>query len=172
MAFVTVREELYADNRHVATEEKDIVYRSEPDGGRRRQIAAPGPADAAGTPRRVLFVDPVLLFRFSALTYNAHRIHYDLPYATEIEGYPGLVVHGPLLALLALEPARLHRPDAPVRAFDYRLVHPAFAPAEIAAVARPRGEDGMEVAVGVRACEPSLTATLTFADSTGGKDRS
>ncbi len=171
LAFVTVREELFADDRHVATEEQDLVYRCEPDGAPRRRVTAPGPAEVTGTPRRALAVDPMLLFRFSALTYNAHRIHYDLPYARAVEGYPGLVVHGPLLALLALELPRLSRPDTPVRVFDYRLVRPVFAPAEIEAVARSGGADGTEVVVGARACEPSLTATMAFAGSRGGEDR-
>lgn len=118
LAFVTVREELFADGRHVATEERDVAYRSEPDGGPRGRVGHPEPVPAvAGECARTLLVDPVLLFRFSALTYNAHRIHYDLPYATDVAGYPGLVVHGPLLALLALELPRAHRPGAAVREF-------------------------------------------------------
>ena len=75
-----------------------------------------------------LATDPVLLARFSALTYNGHRIHYDTPYATGVEGYPDLVIHGPLLALLALELPRRHAPDATVAEFAYRLVRPAFLP--------------------------------------------
>ena len=71
--------------------------------------------------------DATLLFRFSALTYNTHRIHYDQPYVTGVEGYPGLVVHGPLLALMLLEIPRRNRPDRTVAAFDYRLSRPAFA---------------------------------------------
>jgi len=77
----------------------------------------------------------VLLFRFSALTYNGHRIHYDRDYATRSEGYPDLVIHGPLLALLALDLPRLHAPGKAVTSFDYRLVRPAFAPATIVATA-------------------------------------
>lgn len=120
MAFVTVREELLVDGRHVATEEKDLVYRSAADDAGPRKLAPPGSAAITGEHTRSLAVDPLLFFRFSALTANAHRIHYDLPYATHVEGYPGLVVHGPLLALLALELPRIHRPHEPVHAFDYR----------------------------------------------------
>ena len=79
----------------------------------------------------------MLLFRFSALTYNGHRIHYDLPYATGEEGYPGLVIHGPLLALLALDLPRVHAPDATLTSFEYRLVRPAFAPATVVSVGQP-----------------------------------
>jgi 3-methylfumaryl-CoA hydratase len=70
--------------------------------------------------------DSVTLFRFSALTFNGHRIHYDRPYATEVEGYPDLVVHGPLLALLLLDAAARHGGRAPAR-FAYRAVSPVFA---------------------------------------------
>lgn len=71
--------------------------------------------------------DPTLLFRFSALTANAHRIHYDTPYCRDTEGYPGLVVHGPLLALLMLESVRRNSPERQVRSLSYRLHRPAFA---------------------------------------------
>jgi 3-methylfumaryl-CoA hydratase len=66
----------------------------------------------------------VLLFRFSALTFNSHRIHYDRPYATGVEGYPGLVVHGPLIATLLVDLARRERPDARVTAFSFKAVRP------------------------------------------------
>jgi 3-methylfumaryl-CoA hydratase len=71
-------------------------------------------------------LDPVLLFRFSALTFNAHRIHYDRFYATGMEGYPGLVVHGPLIALLLLEACRAERPDGRVETFAFRARRPLF----------------------------------------------
>lgn len=104
--------------------------------------------------------DPVLLFRFSALTYNGHRIHYDLPYATGVESYPGLVVHGPLLALLALELPRVHAPHQ-LTTFDYRLVRPSFAPARITATAVAHGST-WELAAGTEHSVPSLTATATL----------
>jgi 3-methylfumaryl-CoA hydratase len=75
---------------------------------------------------------PTLLFRFSALTFNAHRIHYDHPYATEIEGYEGLVVHGPLMAVLMLDLVDRIRPGAFVSAFDFKAVSPAFVPHPLA----------------------------------------
>jgi 3-methylfumaryl-CoA hydratase len=68
----------------------------------------------------------VLLFRYSALTFNGHRIHYDRTYATAVEGYPGLVVHGPLLATLMLELVRAQRPAATVTAFEFRALRPVF----------------------------------------------
>lgn len=173
MAFVTVRHDLSVDGVLAATEEQDVVYRSAPDGAPRRgPDSGPGPADpratdppAADPPvaehRRALDVDAVRLFRFSALTYNAHRIHYDLPYATEVEGYGGLVVHGPLLALLALELPRTTAPDHRLTGFDYRLVRPSFAPARLTATAHVRAER-WELAAGTENAAPSLTATAVL----------
>lgn len=161
MAFVTVRHELSADGAPVAVEEQDVVYRSEPDDTPRRTTPRPtgGEPEPAGDWRRTLTTGPVLLSRFSALTYNGHRIHYDTPYATGVEGYPDLVVHGPLLALLALELPRLHSPATPVTAFAYRLVRPAFSPATVVAAGTPTG-DGAEIAVAAQGAAPSLTATV------------
>ncbi|WP_346911008.1 hypothetical protein [uncultured Roseibium sp.] len=70
--------------------------------------------------------DPVLLFRYSALTSNGHRIHYDQPYATKEEGYPNLVVHGPLIATLLQGFAQRSRPEAPLKRFDFRGMAPLF----------------------------------------------
>ena len=96
LAFVTLSHEIEQEGAVVLTERQDLVYRE--DGA---PSAAPVPAPEGG---RALGFDPVLLFRYSALTLNGHRIHYDEPYATGVEGYGGLVVHGPLLAtLMALE---------------------------------------------------------------------
>ena len=126
LVFVCVRHEI-SDARGVAlTEEHDIVYRS-----------AAGAADAAAAPQRPPIAgqqawsrsvapDAVLLFRYSALTFNGHRIHYDRAYVTEVEGYPGLVVHGPLIATLLLDLLRRQMPDARVAAFDFRAVRPTF----------------------------------------------
>lgn len=167
LMFVTVRHELFADGRAVGVEEQDIVYRSEPSGDRPRAVPARSatPADRtddwAGEWRLEVPADPVLLFRFSALTYNAHRIHYDRDYATQVEGYPGVVVHGPLLALLALELPRRYAPGRPVRSFKYRLARPAFAPARIVATGRPAGAT-IEVNVGARGFGPSLTGRIVL----------
>src|SRR5215470_15695896 len=178
LAFVTVRHELSVDGARAGVEEQDIVYRSEPDQTAPRRKtpetpgtpAAPEPPETPGAPaapepsgawRAELATDPVLLFRFSALTYNGHRIHYDRPYATQVEGYPDLVVHGPLLALLALELPRLHAPGRAVRSFGYRLVRPAFVPATMVSEARPEGAT-VELTVAAKGAPPSLTATATL----------
>jgi 3-methylfumaryl-CoA hydratase len=163
MAFVTVRRELAADGEPVGVEEQDIVYRSEPDGAPQRVLARPADdgVELPGSWRRELATDPVLLSRFSALTYNGHRIHYDTPYATGVEGYPDLVIHGPLLALLALELPRVHAPDETVRTASYRLVRPAFHPATLVAAGGP-SDAGADVAVAAAGVAPSLTASVRF----------
>ena len=163
LAFVTVRHELAVDGTAVGIEEQDIVYRSQPDGAPAPQVPRPetGMPDPEGEWRLELATGPVLLFRFSALTYNAHRIHYDRDYATRAEGYPDLVVHGPLLALLALELPRVHAPGRPVRAFDYRLARPAFVPARIVAAGRPGGS-AAELVAGAAGAASSLTAKAVW----------
>jgi 3-methylfumaryl-CoA hydratase len=123
LVFVTVRHTVHANGETAVVEEHDIVY---------REAAKPGdpppqakPAPAAPQWRRELVPDPVLLFRFSALTFNGHRIHYDIDYVKREEHYPGLVVHGPLQTLLMLDLCRRNDPR-PVRKLDYRALHPVF----------------------------------------------
>ncbi|MCH6159379.1 hypothetical protein [Streptomyces marispadix] len=128
LLFVTVRGEYRQGGELCVTEEQDLVYRS---GG-----GAPVPAgtvpDTANAPsdeaplRSPWTTGPALLFRFSALTANAHRIHYDAPYAMDTEGYPGLVVHGPLLVLSMLELVRREAHGRTVRSLSYRLRRPVF----------------------------------------------
>lgn len=163
MLFVTVRYELSVDGDVVAVEEQDIVYRSEPEGAERRVVPRPagGGPDPHGEWRLQQPTDSVLLSRFSALTYNGHRIHHDRPYVTTVEGYPDLVIHGPLMALLALELPRRHAPDTEVTGFEYRLSRPAFVPATVVA-AGTRDGDRADVAVAAAGVEPSLTATVRF----------
>jgi 3-methylfumaryl-CoA hydratase len=167
LAFVTVRHELSVAGTVVGVEEQDIVYRSERDGTARPRPAAPPPPDAPTEPdwRFTLSTDPVRLFRFSALTYNGHRIHYDQPYATGVEGYPGLVVHGPLLALIALELPRRNAPGQTLGDFAYRLVRPAFSGDVIDATARRSGS-ALDLAVGAVQGGTSLTATATLDQNT------
>lgn len=124
LVFVTVRHVVSGEDGPAIDEEHDIVYRA---------AAAPGaPAPASEIPpdgaEWSVSVNPdtVLLFRYSALTFNSHRIHYDLDYATREEGYPGLVVHGPLIATLLLDALRRTRPEARVMKFSFRAVAPTF----------------------------------------------
>jgi hydroxyacyl-ACP dehydratase HTD2-like protein with hotdog domain len=129
LLFVTVRSVFTSDGATVATEEQDLVYRSGPPApGGAARAPAPGQQPAGPDAWRLRVVpDPVLLFRFSALTYNAHRIHYDERYATEAEGHPGLVVHGPLLALLCFELPRRHLPGQRVTRLSFRARSPLYA---------------------------------------------
>jgi 3-methylfumaryl-CoA hydratase len=129
LVFVLVEHRWEASGGEVVlVEEQDLVYR-EPvqPAGSVTEIAA----DESSW-RQDWRHDPVLLFRYSALTYNGHRIHYDADYARQAEGYPGLVVHGPLLATLMLDLVRRERPDAVVRAFRFLAVAPLFAGEELA----------------------------------------
>lgn len=124
LVFVTVDHEI-SDDRGVAIhEEHDIVYRDNPQPGAAAPKPQPAPTDEAF--RREIVPDPVLLFRYSALTFNGHRIHYDRPYVTEVEGYPGLIVHGPLIATLLLDLLHRNLPTARVRRFSFRAVRPVF----------------------------------------------
>jgi 3-methylfumaryl-CoA hydratase len=106
------------------TEEQDIVYRDLPALGVRNTMPTAVPADPQWA--QEIHPETSLLFRYSALTFNGHRIHYDRPYATEIEGYPGLVVQGPLIATLLLELLEKELPGAQVAAFSFRAVSPLF----------------------------------------------
>ena len=123
LVFVTVRQTVQAGGTAAIVEEQNIVYR---EAARKGDPPAPGkqaPVQAAWT-RRVM-PDAVMLFRYSALTFNGHRIHYDKDYAINEELYPGLVVHGPLQATLLLELCRRHG-DRPVKKFEYRAQSPIF----------------------------------------------
>ena len=122
LVFVTVRHEIAVAGEIALADEHDIVYRGE--SGKAVADAVPAPADAAW--RREIHPDPVLLFRYSAITLNGHRIHYDHPYATRVEGYPGLVVHGPLIATLLVDLLRRNEPRAAVRTFRFRALRPLF----------------------------------------------
>ena len=96
--------------------------------------------------------DDVLLFRYSALTFNGHRIHYDRKYVTEVEGYPGLIVHGPLIATLLMDLVRRHAPQADVATFRFKAVRPTFDPASVPRQrpAAGRRQDGQAVGAGPR----------------------
>lgn len=115
-------------------EQQDIVYR-EPDGVAKKSAPAPKEVKAWTWAQRVV-ADPVMLFRYSAVTFNGHRIHYDYPYVTKEEGYPGLVVHGPLLATLMLESLREKLPRERVSSFRFAGKAPVFSGQEFQAVGK------------------------------------
>ena len=121
LCFVAIDHEVATGRGPALTERQDLVFRAA-EGPRG---ATPEPAPAAEW-RHAGTTDPVLLFRYSALTFNGHRIHYDQPYVTGVEHYPGLIVHGPLQATLLLDfAARIH--GAPPRRFGFRAMSPLFA---------------------------------------------
>lgn len=126
LAFVKVRHEIRAagDSAVALTEYHDIVYR---EAARPGDVAPPPiPAPVHARWEKQWVPDPVLLFRYSALTFNGHRIHYDRSYVTEVEGYPGLVVHGPLVATLLLDLLRQQLPHAHIASYTFRAVRPVF----------------------------------------------
>ncbi|HYD75590.1 FAS1-like dehydratase domain-containing protein [Ramlibacter sp.] len=124
LLFVMVRHEIHNDRGLALTEEHDIVYRPLPRAG--DPVPAPTAAQQEAAWQQTIVPDPVLLFRYSALTFNGHRIHYDRRHVTEVEGYPGLVVHGPLIATLLTELVRRHAPQAFLQAFEFKAVRPTF----------------------------------------------
>lgn len=120
LCFVIVEHRIESDGRMAVSERQDIVYR-----GAASQPPAPPPPAPAGTYRREAHASSTLLFRYSALTFNGHRIHYDHPYATGVERYQGLVVHGPLLATLLLYFAADIAAKTPTN-FSFRGQSPIF----------------------------------------------
>lgn len=125
LVFVTVRHELRCNGAADPSivEHHDIVYRDAKQPG---DVDPPPVPAAEGEWRREIVPDDVLLFRYSALTFNGHRIHYDRRYVTQVEGYPGLVVHGPLIATLLMDLVRRHAPEAEVAGFRFKAVRPTF----------------------------------------------
>jgi 3-methylfumaryl-CoA hydratase len=161
LVFVNLRHEIHADDGRVITERHDIVYRDMPQPGESTPAGVPAPADAQWT--RQIVPDEVLLFRYSALTFNGHRIHYDRRYATAVEGYPGLVVHGPLIATLLLE--LLHRalPEATVARFEFRALEPIFDVAPFQVCGRRDGERAVRLWARTPAGQLAMDASATLA---------
>jgi len=146
LLFVTVQHEYVQDGQQALIEEQDIVYRE------------PSPPKLGGTEPMPqgdwhLHVQPspTLLFRYSAVTFNGHRIHYDWPYVTETEGYPGLVVHGPLIATLNVQAFVRANPQLTVRRFSFRGVRPLICPDAFEVGGRLIGEGKAQVWAGNQA---------------------
>lgn len=135
LVFVVVRHEISNAHGLAITDEHDIVYRGQTQAGQKTPEPPPAPAGAAW--QRTIRPDDELLFRYSALTFNGHRIHYDRRYATEVEGYPGLVVHGPLQATLLMDLLRRNVPAARVSRFEFRAVSPLFDIAPLSVCGAP-----------------------------------
>jgi 3-methylfumaryl-CoA hydratase len=158
LTLTTVLHEIFQGGEPVIREEQDIVYRAPGSG------ALPPPPEAAPTPAGPaldLAVDERLLFRFSALTYNAHRIHYDLDWCKR-EGYDGLVIHGPLLALMMGEHLRRQGVDLRGRTFGYRFVSPLSKPQTITVVP---GADGLERGAEARGADGTVAAVSALTEA-------
>jgi 3-methylfumaryl-CoA hydratase len=162
LVFVKVRHDIRRDDQPepAIVEFHDIVYREAP----RTDEPPPQPTAAPLHPAWELewVPDDVLLFRYSALTFNGHRIHYDRRYVTEVEGYPGLIVHGPLLATLLLDLVRRRLPDAVVTRFEFKAVRPVFDLNPFSVCGEPR-PDGNTFDLWVRDHEGWLTMSAVAA---------
>ena len=126
LIFVKVRHEIRCNGAEkvALTEHHNIVYRAAAEPGDVPPPPQPAPKESAW--QRTIVPSDVLLFRYSALTFNGHRIHYDRQYVTEVEGYPGLIIHGPLIATLLMDLLRRQQPDARVLRFEFKAVRPTF----------------------------------------------
>lgn len=158
LLFVVVRHEVSNEQGIALFEEHDIVYRDHPT----RNGSSPGPQPAPSESAWERQVDPneILLFRYSALTFNAHRIHYDRRYAIQTEGYPGLVVHGPLVATLLLDLVHRNLPEARISGFEFRAVSPLFDTETFWVCGKPE-DQGQRVRLWARDGAGGLAVTAT-----------
>ena len=159
LVFVRVKHEVRANGEKepALTEFHDIVYRDAPKPG--DAAAPPQPAPKAAFEKKWV-PDDVLLFRYSALTFNGHRIHYDRRYVTEVEGYAGLIVHGPLQATLLHDLLRWQLPDARLAAFEFRALRPLFDLHPFSVCGAPL-EDGKTFHLWTRDHEGAVTMDAT-----------
>ncbi|MFL9920625.1 MaoC family dehydratase N-terminal domain-containing protein [Paraburkholderia fungorum] len=160
LVFVTVQHAIEAGGELKLEEEHDIVYRDAPQQGARPP--QPALAPEGETWRRTIDADAVMLFRYSALTFNGHRIHYDYPYVTEVEGYPGLIVHGPLIATLLVDLVRREQPNATLQSFAFKALRPTFAGQPFAVCGKPAA-DGKTIDLWAKDHEGYLTMRATAA---------
>ena len=137
LIFVTLRHQIFQQEKLAIEEEQNLVYR---DYGTSSSVVRPAPAEPQWS--REICPDSVLLFRYSALTFNSHRIHFDRHYASQVEGYASLVVHAPLTATLLLDLLRRELPDSAVKDFEFRAIKPLLEGAPLFLQGR---RDGQEV---------------------------
>jgi len=159
LVFVTVKHLIQSAGRIAVQEEQNIVYLHMP-----KSFVEPKPNPIPDDLdwNEVYPVDPVLLFRFSALTFNGHRIHYDWKYATEVEKYPGLVVQGPLQALLLLESAKNHNPGRKPANFDFRAIRPIFAFDELHICGKSNPDGSQDIYTANADGNIGMQATITW----------
>ena len=167
LCFVVLLHQIHSEGKLAITERQTLVYREaseidpaapSPQKPARPDVEAPLEWDWVRSERPT----ETTLFRYSALTFNTHRIHYDLPYATEVEGYPGLVVHGPLLATYLMNAFLINHPGASPKSFEFSARAPLFAGELIHLVGRSVGIGVEELAVVGPSGSPSLTARIEF----------
>lgn len=171
LLITTISHSYLVDGEVKSLEHQDIVYRSRtaaqpaaPRGATDGVLRAPttSPAEDDGSVWRLtLSPDTRMLFRFSALTYNAHRIHYDHDFTTRVEGYPNLIVHGPLLALTLLELPRRFAPQSRIASFEYRLRGTIFLPDQVCARGVP-ASGGVDLEAVASGNTPACTGSLAF----------
>jgi 3-methylfumaryl-CoA hydratase len=153
LAFVTVLHQVHDGETLCIEEEHDIVYREKINADVPEVLPSMAPIEWAFS--KHINPDPVLLFRYSALTFNGHRIHYDQPFCTGTEGYQGLVVHGPLMATMLLDLVRFELPHAVVCAFEFRALAPVFETDEFSIHGQPNA-DGKTINLWVRRDDGTL----------------
>ena len=158
LCFVSVEHVVTSPRGIAIRERQDIVYRDMPGAPAAPAEAAPPPA---AQHRETHMADPVLLFRYSALTFNGHRIHYDRDYVTKVEGYPGLIFHGPLQAAFIVELAAKLRGGQPPKKFVYRGLQPLFEGSEFSVNANDN-DAGMELWTANSAGQPTMKGTATW----------
>ncbi len=158
LVFVTVHHEIRNDVGVALDEDHTIVYRDHPNPADPAPASRPAPTDPAW--QRTVQADDVLLFRYSALTFNGHRIHYDRRYVTEVEGYAGLVVHGPLIATLLMDLLRRSVPQARVTGFRFQAVSPLFDTAPFSVCGKP-DESGRHIHLWARNATGGLAMDAT-----------
>ena len=146
LLFVEITHEVTSNDRLAVTDVNDVVYRhAEASSLAASDVAGDATSDVEWEWSYQLEPTPALLFRYSALTYNAHRIHYDRPYAGDVEGYPNLVVHGPLQATALAELCRRYVPERRMASFEFRAQRPAFAGTPLVLRGRRVGNGGVEL---------------------------
>jgi 3-methylfumaryl-CoA hydratase len=160
LLFVLVKHEVLNARGLALSEEHDIVYRAAAQPG--DPVPQPVAAEQGAAWQREVVPNDVLLFRYSALTFNGHRIHYDRKYVTEVEGYPGLIVHGPLIATLLVDLVRVHAPGAFIQSFNFKAVRPTFDLHPFTLHGQP-SEDGKTVRLWAADHEGWLTMQATAA---------
>ena len=160
LCFVSVAHEVTTPRGTAIRERQDIVYRDVSPAPQAAPAKAPPPPPVAQH-RETHISDPVLLFRYSALTFNGHRIHYDRDYVTRVEGYPGLIFHGPLQATFIVELAAKLHGGQPPKKLSYRGVQPLFEGSEFSINANT-SDTGMELWTANEAGQPTMKGSATW----------